>query len=47
MVNGTPGKMGISVSEAVLKRPGVSFVPYSLTGEDGDMETLTIGETSV
>lgn len=34
MVNGTPGKMGISVSEAVLARGGnVNLVPFSLTGE--------------
>lgn len=37
MVNGTPGKMGISVSEAVIARGGnVNLVPFSLTGENID-----------
>lgn len=47
MVNGTPGKMGISVSEAVLNREGVNFLPYSLTGENSSVETVDIGETKV
>jgi 4-hydroxy-tetrahydrodipicolinate reductase len=42
MVNGTPGKMGISVSQAVLARGGnVNLVPFSLAGESADTNEPT------
>jgi len=49
MVNGTPGKMGISVSEAVLARGGnVKLVPFSLTGENVDTsDTVDINGVSI
>ena len=41
MVNGIPGKMGISVAEAVLNR-GLRLVPYSLCSERCPLESFEI-----
>eukprot|EP00741_Cyanophora_paradoxa_P017733 tig00000203_g17127.t1 len=46
MVNGAPGKMGIDVSKAVLRR-GLTLVPYSLTGEDVQTASCDIGGVDV
>lgn len=40
MVNGLPGNMAQEVINAALNR-GLEVIPYSLTGEDIDMETIT------
>lgn len=43
MVNGTPGKMGISVSEAVMARGGnVNLVPFSLTGQEYNLKDVDL-----
>lgn len=46
MVNGMPGEMGRMVGEVVADR-GLHLVPYSLTGEDVSLESVTIRDTVV
>jgi 4-hydroxy-tetrahydrodipicolinate reductase len=47
MVNGTPGNMGVNVSEHVLQDPRFELVPYSLTGPEIDFDTFDIKGQSI
>eukprot|EP00941_MAST-03F_sp_MAST-3F-sp1_P002903 g2903.t1 len=48
MVNGIPGRMGISVAETVAKRFGAEgLLPFSLTGENVEDSNIVIGGKEV
>mmetsp|Transcript_39070 Transcript_39070/g.63310 ORF Transcript_39070/g.63310 Transcript_39070/m.63310 type:complete len:343 (-) Transcript_39070:492-1520(-) len=46
MVNGIPGKMGIEVAEAAVRR-GLKLIPFAFTGEQVSEERLCVGGTDV